>query len=207
MTTGTPNEPPPGNNVADTDDVELKMSQARLATLMAREKDQGARTAVRSLVDRLGFADPAALEQYVHATRKAQDEHLTEAQVREVQLAEREKALTAREAAAAARERTAIQRAHLARAGATGADLDDAMALLRAADDADDDQLAEAVQQLAARRPELFTDLDTGARHTPPAPGGAPASVPPPYAPLPTRSPGAAGLEMARRRGLLPPAS
>ncbi|MGI5526795.1 hypothetical protein ACQEVX_05010 [Streptomyces syringium] len=209
MTTGTPAEPQSGqSDPTKGAGVELTMTQERLATLMAREKDQGARTAMKQLTDRLGFADTATLEQYVQATRKAQTDDLSEAQYREVQLAEREKAIHAREAAAIARERSAIRRAHLARAGATGTDLEDAMALLRAddeADEADDDQLAEAVQQLTSRRPELFTA--PGSHRMAPAPGGAPASVPPPHTPAPTHTPGAAGLEMARRRGLLPPAN
>ncbi|WP_367132905.1 MULTISPECIES: hypothetical protein [Streptomyces] len=205
MTTGTPTHQSGHGDPSTGAGVELTMTQERLATLMAREKDQGARTAMKSLADRLGFADTAALEQYVHSTRKGQANDLSEAQHREVQLAEREKAISAREAAAIARERSAIRRAHLARAGATGTDLEDAMALLRADEEADDDQVAEAVQQLTARRPELFTAHGAGAHRMPPAPGGAPASVPPPHTPAPTATPGAAGLEMARRRGLLPP--
>ncbi|MHA7956298.1 hypothetical protein ACX9I7_00880 [Streptomyces sp. L500] len=204
MTSGTLTDPPSGANDPSTG-VELTMSQERLATLMAREKDQGARTAVRALVDRLGFPDTAALEQYVNVARKAQADDLSESQRRDLQLAQREEAVNAREAAAVARERAAVRRAHLAQAGATGADLDDALALLLVADEADDEQLAEAVQQLTSRRPELFA-ASAGPRMTP-APGGAPASVPPPRSHTPARSPGSAGLEMARRRGLLPPAS
>lgn len=205
MTNGTLTDPQSGANDPSSDaGAGLTMSQERLATLLAREKDQGARTAVRALVDRLGFPDTAALEQYLSVARKAQADDLSEAQHREVQLAEREKAITAREAAAVARERTAIRRAHLAQAGATGSDLDDALALLRTEDEADDEQLADAVQQLTGRRPELFA-AGTAQRMTP-APGGAPASVPPPRTHTPAHSPGAAGLEMARRRGLLPPA-
>ncbi|MEV4741594.1 hypothetical protein [Streptomyces sp. NPDC049555] len=205
MTTGTVTDPQSGAP-DPSPGVELTLSQERLATLMAREKDQGGRAAVRGLLERLGFADAAALEQYLAVTRKAQEDQLSEAQYREVQLAEREKALTVREAAAIARERDAVQRAHLAKAGAIGADLEDAMALLRVPDGADDDQLTEAVTALAARRPELFTRPAAGAMLSPvPAPGGSPASVPPARTPTTTATPGAAGLEMARRRGLLPP--
>lgn len=205
MTTGTDSHSGAHDPSTGAD---LTMSQERLATLLAREKDQGARGALRSLVERLGFSDAASLEQYINVTRKAQEDHLTDAQHREMQLAEREKALAARESAAVARERDAVRRAHLAKAGATGADLDDAAALLRAADDADDDQLAEAVTALAARRPELFARTATTTVLSPlPAPGGAPASVPPARTPTSTAAPGAAGLEMARRRGMLPPAT
>ncbi|MEU1307809.1 hypothetical protein ABZ419_02780 [Streptomyces cinnamoneus] len=196
--TGTPTDP------KDTPPAELTVSQDRLAAMLAREKDQGGRTAVRSLVERLGFSDSEALEQYLSVVRKAQQDDLSDAQYREVKFTEREKALVAREAAAEARERTAIRRSHLAEAGAKGQDLDDAMALLRVEDDVDDAQLADAVSQLAARRPELFA---RAAAHLSavPAPAGAPASVPPSRSPGVSHTPGAAGLEMARRRGLLPP--
>ncbi|WP_116211592.1 hypothetical protein [Streptomyces olivoreticuli] len=196
--TGTSTDP------KDTPPAELTVSQDRLATMLAREKDQGGRAAVRSLVERLGFSDSEALEQYVSVVRKAQQDELSDAQYREAMFTEREKTLVAREAAAEARERAAIRRAHLAEAGAKGQDLDDAMTLLRVEDDADDAQLADAVGQLAARRPELFARTTA---HLPavPAPAGAPASVPPPRSPGVSHTPGAAGLEMARRRGLLPP--
>ncbi|MFC4512203.1 hypothetical protein [Streptomyces ehimensis] len=198
--TGTPTDP------QDTPPAELTVRQDRLATMLAREKDQGGRAAVRALVERLGFSDSDALEQYLSVVRKAQQDKLSDTQYREVQFAEREKALAAREAAAEARERAAVRRSYLAEAGAKGQDLDDAMVLLRVEDDADDAQLTDAVSQLAARRPELFART---AAHLPavPAPAGAPASVPPPRSPGVSHTPGAAGLEMARRRGLLPPAT
>lgn len=170
---------------------------------MAREKDQGGRAAVRGLVDTLGFSSASALEEFVTGARQAEQEQLTEAQRQEQALTEREKAISAREAAAIAQEREATRRAVLVGAGAMGHDLEDAAALLRAPDDADEDALEEAVRELKDRRPELFAKRTTA---SPAAPGGAPASVPPSRPASIDRRPGAAGLDMARRRGLLPPA-
>lgn len=186
---------------SNSDEATVSLSQKHLSTLMAREKDQGGRAAVRGLVDKLGFANASALEEFIASARKAEQERLSEAERREQALAEREQAAVARERAALAREREASRRAVLAGAGASGRDLDDAVALLRIPDDADDSQLAEAVEGLKDRRPELFIQP---ARSLPAAPGGAPASVPPPRPASVEQRPGAAGLEMARRRGLLP---
>ncbi|MEU0166824.1 hypothetical protein ABZ214_15360 [Streptomyces iakyrus] len=189
---------------ASNDEVQVTLTQKQLNTLMAREKDQGGRAAVRGLVERLGFSNAVALEEYVGAQRQAEEQQLTEAERREQELAEREKAAASRESAAIAREREATCRALLAGFGATGTDLDDAVVLLRAPDDADPAALQEAAEDLKSRRPELFGAAPAGTR-TPAAPGGAPASVPPPRPGSTDRAPGSAGLEMARRRGLIPP--
>ncbi|MBP2055400.1 hypothetical protein J2Z21_008414 [Streptomyces griseochromogenes] len=189
---------------ASNNEVQVTLSQKQLNTLMAREKDQGGRAAVRGLMERLGFSNAAALEEYVSVQRQAEEQRLTDAERREQEVAEREKAAAAREAAAVAREREATCRAVLAGFGATGADLDDAIALLRAPDDADAAVLREAAEELKSRRPELFGARPADGR-VPAAPGGAPASVPPPRPSGRERDLGSAGLQMARRRGHIPP--
>ncbi|MFI6089540.1 hypothetical protein [Streptomyces sp. NPDC051218] len=186
------------------DEVTVNISQKQLNTLMAREKDQGGRAAIRTLVEKLGFANAGALEEHLVGVRQAEQEQLSEAERREQALAEREKAAAAREAAALARERDAARRAVLSGVGATGHDLDDAVALLHAPDDADGEALANAVQELKARRPELFGTVPVDIQQFPAAPGGAPASVPPSRPGGADSKPGSAGLEMARRRGILP---
>lgn len=186
---------------SNSDEATVSLSQKHLSTLMAREKDQGGRAAIRNLVDKLGFSNTSALEEFVTGVREAEQEQLTEAERRERVLAEREQAALAREEAAIAREREAAQRALLAKAGATGGDLDDAVTLLRAGAEADQVALDAAVQELRSRRPEMFSGT---AHAAPAAPGGAPASVPPPRPGNTKHKPGAQGLEMARRRGLLP---
>lgn len=192
---------------ANSPDAQVTFGQQQLQHLMAREKDQGARAGARALVDRLGFASAAELEQFVTAQREAEKQQLTEVQRREQELTAREAAAGQREAQAIAREREAVRRAALAGLGATGTGLDDAVVLLRTPDDADDAALAQAAQDLRQRRPELFGPATAGPAPVPPAPGGAPASVPPPRPGGQTSKPGAAGLAMARRRGLVPPTS
>lgn len=192
---------------SNTPDPQVTFGQQQLQQLMAREKDQGARAGARALVDRLGFTSASELEQFVTAQREAEKQQLTEVQRREQELNAREAAAGQREAQAIAREREAAKRAALAGLGATGTGLDDAVVLLRASGDSDDAALAQAAQDLRERRPELFTPRQTTPTPTPPAPGGAPASVPPSRPNNPTAKPGAAGLEMARRRGLVPPTS
>lgn len=195
---------------SNSPDTQVTFGQQQLQHLMAREKDQGARAGARALVDRLGFASAAELEAFVTAQREAEKQQLTEVQRREQELTAREAAASQREAQAIAREREAVRRATLAGLGATGTGLDDAVVLLRTpddADDADDAALAQAAQDLRQRRPELFGPASPGPAPVPPAPGGAPASVPPPRPGSQISKPGAAGLAMARRRGLVPPTS
>ncbi|WP_369387177.1 hypothetical protein AB5J72_05820 [Streptomyces sp. CG1] len=185
---------------ASNNEVPISLSQKQLNTLMAREKDQGGRAAVRGLVERLGFSNAAALEEFVSAQRQAEDKRLTDTERREQEIIAREKAAAAREATAVAREREATCRALLAGFGATGADLDDAIVLLHAPDDADAAALREAADELKSRRPELF-GVGRADGRVPAAPGGAPASVPPARPGGADRALGSAGLDMARRRG------
>ncbi|MCX5206762.1 hypothetical protein OG897_35825 [Streptomyces sp. NBC_00237] len=186
------------------DEHTVTLTQAKLNTLLAREKDQGGRAALRTLADKLGFPSTTDLTEYVTGQRQAEQEQLTESQRREQLLVEREKTAVAREAQALSRERDAARRALLAGVGALGRDLDDAVALLRVSDDADETAVGEAVADLKSRRPELFGPAQPGSPVLPAAPGGAPASVPPARPGAVDRKPGAAGVEMARRRGLLP---
>ncbi|MFG2143640.1 hypothetical protein ACGFRG_05495 [Streptomyces sp. NPDC048696] len=204
---GRPIHPVVGASAEDpsNDEAQVTISQKQLNTLLAREKDQGGRAAVRQLVDKLGFSSTTDLTGYLTAQRQAEQQQLSDLQRREQDLALREKTAVEREAQALVRERAAARRALLSGLGASGQDLEDAAALLGVADDADDAQTTEAAEQLKARRPELFTPRPADGA-PPAAPGGFPASVPP-YRPVPMdRSPGASGLEMARKRGLLPPA-
>ncbi|HEX5566613.1 MAG TPA: hypothetical protein VFY14_06735 [Streptomyces sp.] len=163
--------PPPGV---------LTMTQDELTALAAREKAQGKRSALKEFAEEHGFTTVDDAKAFIAAARKAQDDALSEQEKREKALAEREAAAEAREKAAIARERAANRRAVLVGLGATGDDLEDAVALLRVADDADDTAVREAAEALKERRPELFGTARTPERPTPPpAPGGAPAGGPP----------------------------
>ncbi|MCZ4098278.1 hypothetical protein [Streptomyces sp. H39-C1] len=179
------------------------VTQEDLSRLLAREKTQGGRAALKKLLGDLGFDNSEALTEFITTKRDADQAALTEIERREQAAEEMLRAAEARETQAAARERAAIRRAALAGLGAAGDDLGDAILLIdRALDDqpdADEDAVAAAAEQLKERRPELFGQ--TG-ETTPPAPGGSPAGGPPSRGGVPPK-PGAAGLEMARRRGFV----
>lgn len=177
----------------------LAMTQARFGKIMAREHSKGRFNAYRELAEAAGVPfdgvlsnpesfDPTSFVKIFKEAKEARQAQLSDEQRRAEELAEREKAAEAREAAAVAREAAAGRRdrdssirAALVRLGATGDDLDDASALLRVADDADEAAITEAATALKERRPVLFGG--TAAPQLPPAPGGAPAGGPPPRTP------------------------
>lgn len=172
------------------------VDQDVLSKLLAREKQQGERAAVRKLVEQLGFAKTDDLAAFVKAQQDAQDAQLTEVQRREKAADDAAAAAAAREAAAVARERAAVRRSALVELGATGVDPADAERLLAVDDDADEQAVTDAATALKTRRPELFGKASVSAA----APGGSPAGGPPQRGSnVPKR--GAAGAEMARRRG------
>ncbi|WP_406126859.1 hypothetical protein [Streptomyces sp. NBC_00989] len=179
------------------------VTQEDLSRLLAREKTQGGRAAVKKLLGDLGFDNSEALTEFVTTRRDADQAAMTEVERREQAAEEKLRTAEAREVQALARERAAIRRAALGGLGAAGDDLDDAVLLIDRAlhdqPDADEAAVAAAAEHLKERRPELFGP----ARETvPPAPGGSPAGGPPTRGGIPPRR-GAAGLEMARRRGLI----
>ncbi|MEW2117657.1 hypothetical protein AB0945_21200 [Streptomyces sp. NPDC005474] len=179
------------------------VTQEELARLLAREKTQGGRAAVKKLLGDLGFDNSDALTEFITTKRDADQAALTEVERREQAADEKLRSAETREAQALAREHGAIRRAALGGLGAAGDDLDDAMLLIDRAlgdqSDADEKAVVAAAAQLKERRPELFGPV----RETvPPAPGGSPAGGPPKRGGIPPRR-GAAGLEMARRRGLI----
>jgi hypothetical protein len=183
---GNPTAPadPPKPGPPPTPAPTPQFTQEDLERIAAREKSQGeragARKALEDLARELGFTTPDDVKTFVATARKAQQDALSEEERRRQELEQKERDLAAREAAALARERDANRRAILVGLGATGDDLEDAAALLRVADDADEQAVREAAEKLKERRPELF-----GARPAPapsplpPAPGGAPAGAPP----------------------------
>ncbi|MFF2650458.1 hypothetical protein [Streptomyces sp. NPDC058045] len=177
------------------------MSQDRLGKMLTREKAQGERAAVKRLLSTLGFDTPKALSEFVTTQREAEQAALSEVERREQVAQERELQAARREELAAERERAALRRAALVALGAEGDDLLDAERLLSVDDeDAGEAQFQAAAEQLRARRPELFGEARTRVSA---APGGAPAG----RGPTRTTSvskPGSAGLEMAKRRGLVP---
>ncbi|MFB7323414.1 hypothetical protein [Streptomyces sp. NPDC056190] len=176
------------------------LDQDALNRLLAREKQQGGRAAVRELVEQLGFTKADDLTAFVQTQRDAQTAALSELERREQAAAEKETAAAQREAQAVARERAAARRAVLVGLGATGDDLKDAELLLVVDADADEQALTEAAEALKTRRPELFGGSTTTV--PPAAPGGSPAGGPPPRGSNMPK-PGQHGAEIARQRGFL----
>ncbi|MFI2258928.1 hypothetical protein [Streptomyces tubercidicus] len=180
---------------------QVKVSQDRLGKMLTREKAQGERAAIKRLLSTLGFDTPKALSEFVTTQREAEQAALSEVERREQAAQERELQAARREELAAERERAALRRAALVALGAAGDDLVDAERLLAVDDeDADEAQIQSAAEALRTRRPELFGEVRTP---VPAAPAGAPAGRGPTRM-TPVSKPGSAGLEMARRRGLLP---
>ncbi|MFI9391915.1 hypothetical protein ACIG53_13640 [Streptomyces bauhiniae] len=188
------------NGPDDGQEQQVTLTQDRLGKMLTREKAQGERGAVRRLLSQLGFDNPKALTEFVTAQREAEQAALSEVERREQAAAERELQAARREEQAAERERAALRRAALVALGAEGDDLTDAERLLAVDDDADEAQIQAAAEQLRTRRPELFGDVRTP---VPAAPAGAPAGRGP-IRTTPASKPGSAGLEMAKRRGLIP---
>ncbi|MGQ4490871.1 hypothetical protein ACN6LM_001759 [Streptomyces sp. SAS_281] len=180
---------------------QVTFTQDRLGKMLTREKAQGERAAIKRLLSTLGFDNPKALTEFVSSQREAEQAALSEVERREQVAQERELQAARREELAAERERAALRRAALVALGAEGDDLVDAERLLAVDDeDADEAQVQAAAEQLRTRRPELFGEVRT---QVPAAPAGAPAGRGPTRT-APVAKPGAAGLEMAKRRGLLP---
>ncbi|MFD9443405.1 hypothetical protein [Streptomyces sp. NPDC060001] len=163
------------------------MTQAAFTKIMARENAKGRRATIREIAEAAGVPfdpdnfDVSQFGQAFKAAETARQERLTEEQKRQEELTNKERALEAREAAAAEREAEAARRDRASRIrqtlvtlGATGTDLEDAAALLRVPDDADDAALLKAAEELKARRAEMFGGT-AAAQTLPPAPSGAPA--------------------------------
>ena len=181
---GNPPEPPKPSPPPASPEPVKQFSQEELERIAAREKSQGERAGARKALEDFaaehGFNNVDDAKAFIAAARQAEEAKKTEEQKRQEELDRREAELAAREAAAIARERAANRRAVLVGLGATGDDLEDAAALLRVADDADETAVREAAEKLKERRPELFgTRPAPQASPLPPAPGGAPAGAPP----------------------------
>ncbi|MFF7190431.1 hypothetical protein ACFZAR_35630 [Streptomyces sp. NPDC008222] len=83
------------------------VDQEALNRLLAREKQQGGRAAVRDLVEQLGFTKAEDLTAFVQQPRDAQTAALSELERREQAATDATTAAAAREAQAIARERAA----------------------------------------------------------------------------------------------------
>lgn len=172
----------------------LVMTQERFAQNMAKERRAGRHAALREIAEAAGITDfdldtfdASRFGQMFKEAQAARQAQLTEEQRQAEALEQQAKELADREAKAQQliadaqrRDRETRIRSALVRLGATGEDLDDAAALIRVPDDADDAAIAEAADKLKERRSELFGVSPAPKPGTlPPAPGGAPAGAPP----------------------------
>lgn len=191
---------------ADPEDEKVTFTQRRLNVIMKDEKEEGRRAAYRSIAEAAGIDpdafDPDKFGDVFKQAEQARQQALSEEQRRAEELERREQALAARESAAVQREKDAADRdrasrirAALVQLGATGDDLDDAAALLRVPDDADDTAITEAAQKLKERRAEMFGA--PAPQTLPPAPSGGPAGGNAPRQPAGTKD---AVKEAARQR-------
>ncbi|MFE9404870.1 hypothetical protein ACFYNY_24460 [Streptomyces sp. NPDC006530] len=80
------------------------VTQEDLSWLLAREKTQGGRAAVKKLLGDLGFDNSEALAEFITAKREAEQGALSEVERREQAAEKKLRAAEAREAQAAARE-------------------------------------------------------------------------------------------------------
>jgi hypothetical protein len=184
--------PAPAPSPVDDGD-QVVMPQDKFRQNMTEQRRRGRHAAYREIAEAAGIDfdvdtfDPKQFAQQFKEAQAARQALLTEEQRRAEELAQKEQALAAREEAAARLQAEASKaardvkiRSALVRLGATGDDLEDAAALLRVPDDADDDAIAQAADALKARRAELFGTAPAPKPSTlPPAPGGAPAGAPP----------------------------
>ncbi|MGW2384415.1 hypothetical protein [Streptomyces sp. NPDC001658] len=201
--------PPTGQEPLIDKDTGLAMTQDRFTKIMKRQYDKSRNAAYRELAESAGLPfdpdtfDPTAFAQLLKDAKETRQAQMSEEQRRAEELATREKELQARLEAAAQREKDAADRdraskvrAALVSRGATGDDLDDAAALLRVADDADDTAIQEAADKLKERRSELF-GAHPVPQTLPPAPSGGPAGGNAPRHPTPGKD---AVKEAARAR-------
>lgn len=164
---------------------------------MSRAAKKAERTSQRALAKSLGFDtwDEALAAAKQSKGGGGDDDEAAQ------KVAEREQKAAERERTANEKARKADLRGALREAGATGDDLNDAYVILNAEidEDYDEDDVAEAVEKLAGRRPALFGETDDGdQRPTPRAalPTGGKRKRPRQESVL-----GAGGLERARRKG------
>lgn len=208
---------PPKNTPVELRDPEtgVVLTPERFAQNMQKQRRAGRHAAFRELAEAAGLEfdidtfDPKKFGEMFQQAEQARKAKLTEDEQRAEALRQQGETLASREAALEQREKAAQELAHTTRIraalvglGASGADLDDAVALLRVPDDISDEDLTKAATELKTRRAEMFGGA-TEPAGAPPAPSGMPA----PGMPRPGGSqpkPGQRGLDMLRRRGKVP---
>lgn len=186
----------PAPNV-DPDDEKVTFTQRRLNTIMASEKEEGRRSALRALAESAGLnPDQVDLDQVGKLIKDANEANRqrmsdierqqADAQAATAAAAQQVAAADAKAQAAQALAYEVQQQMALIRLGANPDDLADVTALLRndltGIDQPTEAQIREKAEALKARRPTDFGGTPTP-QALPPAPGGAPAGGTPPRTP------------------------
>lgn len=215
MFTVEPVEPEPNGGAGSSSKT---FTQADIDRIAAAEKDQGRRAGQNDFVKALGFdstealrdalngagiQDQAGLKTFLEQRKADADAALTEQQRRDRELSEREQRVQAQEAEAQRKALLADRKSALVDAGVVGKEnLEDALALLRVADDADEAAVTAAIEALKQRRAELFSGVAAEGRTQTrrPIPNGQPAGGPPANGGTGKEAAGARGIAMAKRR-------
>lgn len=201
--------PTPGPQPVIDRETGVAMTQDRFNKIMTRQFEKSRDAAYRELAESLGLPydpktfDPDSFKSTLKEGQDARQQILTDEQKRSAELEAREQAIAAREAqarqaqeAAAARDHDSKIRAALVSRGATGDDLEDAIALIRLDTDADDAAIGAAADALKERRGVLF-GATSAPQTLPPAPSGGPAGGNAPRQPTGSKD---AVREAARQR-------
>lgn len=217
-----PNPPAPAAPAAvPPGEQEVTFTQRRLNKMMADEKEDGRRSAYRSIAEVAGLDpesfDPAKFGEVFKQAEAARQQQLSEEQrraeelQRQAQAVQSDKDKLEQERAQIAEERRTLAREQaLTRLGAldvvddqgqvTAPNLQDALAMLerdlRDTPDADAAAVSTAAEALKKRRPELFGSAPAP-QTLPPAPSGGPAGGNAPRQPASTKD---AVREAARKR-------
>jgi hypothetical protein len=218
-TPAPPATPPAPTPAPPKDPALVSMAQTDLNKMLAKEKEQGRRSALRAIATTAGIdPDTLDLDQAGDLLKKAQDasrQQMSELERREADAAAAAEKAARESAAAAEMSRTASFQIALLSLGAPPAGLGDVTALLRndlttaGITEPTPEQISEYAGKLKERRPTDFTAAPAPGQPTPPpAPGGGPAAGGPPKPPAAKDDVKARALARAQQMGLAPkPAS
>lgn len=172
-----PEGDPPEGDPPNGDD--KKFSQADLNRLLAREKSDGKRTGQAELLQALGVTNLDEAKEII-AQRKADEDKLLSDTQKAQKEAEREKAEAATAKAEAANERMQARKERaLIRAGIDDGQIELVARLIDVDNDADQDTVNAAVEELKTKMPQLFEEPDPSKVPDPSKPPGSNPGRPP----------------------------
>lgn len=175
-------------------DLSEVVGTGRVRQVMEREKNEGKRSAERTVLEQLGYNSLEDVKAVL--TQKQQED---QAKMSEAERASAQATTLAAQAeadrrqAAADRQAAQIERA-LIRKGISDDALGDAIRLIQVEPDADEATITSTVESLKERHPSFFTASNPAG---PPAPSGGPGGAPP--RPAPNGDPYQRGAERAKK--------